>query len=56
MREWQEQTVAGKIKVKAKTVAMHEIDTIIKDKKLKPLWLEDKGQDYVQYQQDVCHL
>ena len=52
MREWQEQTVAGKIKVKAKTVAMHEIDTIIKDKKLKPLWLEDKGQDYVQYQQD----
>ena len=52
MREWQEQTVAGKVKVKAKTVAMHEIDTIIKDKKLKPLWLEDKGQDYVQYQQD----
>ena len=52
MREWQEQTVAGKVKVKAKTVAMHEIDTIIKDKKLKPLWLEDKGQEYVQYQQD----
>lgn len=56
MREWQERNINGKMKVQAKTVAMHEIDSIIKENNLKPIWLEDKGQFYVQYyQNDIVH-
>jgi len=51
-RLWKEETVDGEIKVSSKAYSMEAIQKIIDDRKLVPVWLEDIGQFYVEYEEE----
>ncbi|WP_438434741.1 glycosyl hydrolase family 18 protein [Gorillibacterium sp. sgz500922] len=51
-RIWTEETVDGKTKVSSKAYSMDSIQALIKEKKLKPVMLDDIGQHYVEYRED----
>jgi len=51
-RIWTEETVDGKTKVSSKAYSMDYIQSLIKEKKLTPVMLDDIGQHYVEYQED----
>ena len=52
-REWREVTdQTGKLKVSSKAYGMEAIQKKVKDNKLTPIWLEDKGLFYTEYKQD----
>lgn len=42
----------GGVKVSSKSVGMDSVQTIIKDKKLKPVFSQETGQNYVEYKED----
>ncbi|NRF96295.1 SH3 domain-containing protein [Paenibacillus frigoriresistens] len=50
-RQWTEETKNGKTTVTSKTLTMEAAQTIIKDKKLTPTFLEETGQNYVEYKE-----
>ncbi|SDP11829.1 Copper amine oxidase N-terminal domain-containing protein [Paenibacillus sp. yr247] len=50
-RQWTEETKNGKTTVTSKTLTMEAAETIIKDKKLTPIFLEETGQNYVEYKE-----
>lgn len=49
MREWQEDAAGN---VKAKTMTMSQAENVIEEKGLVPLWLDDIGQYYFEYQKE----
>ncbi|GGH38785.1 glycoside hydrolase [Paenibacillus segetis] len=51
-RVWTEIQKDGKTVVSSKAIGMKKAQDIIKDKKLKPKFLEDTGQNYVEYSED----
>ena len=51
MREWQENLV-GEKNVKAKTLTMSQAEKMIEDKGIVPLWLDEIGQYYFQYEDE----
>ncbi|MFD0715931.1 glycosyl hydrolase family 18 protein [Paenibacillus sp. GCM10027626] len=52
-RIWTEQKdEAGAIKVSSKAVGMETIEQILKERKLKQVWDEAAGQNYVEYKED----
>lgn len=51
-RIWSETTVEGKAKVSSKAVSMNAVEKIITEKKLKPIFDKDAGQNYVEYTED----
>ncbi len=53
MRKWEETPSGqGKVKVKASTLTMAESDSIISEKSISPVWLNDKGQYFYSYISD----
>ncbi|MDD9272275.1 glycosyl hydrolase family 18 protein [Paenibacillus sp. GCM10023248] len=48
-RQWTEETKNGKLTASSKTLTMEAAQTIIKDKKLTPVYLPEAGQNYVEY-------
>jgi len=48
-RLWTETSSDGKSKVKSKTLSMSSASKIIEEKKLKPVYSEETGQNYVEY-------
>lgn len=50
-REWTEEQVNGKTKVSSKAIYMSRQDRTIKEQKLTPTYLEDIGQNYVEYKE-----
>ncbi|ANE45121.1 glycosyl hydrolase [Paenibacillus swuensis] len=48
-RLWTEETVNGTLDVSSKALSMEKINGIILEKKLKPVFLPDIGQHYVEY-------
>ncbi len=51
-RIWSETEVEGKTKVSSKAVSMNAVEKIITEKKLKPTFDKDAGQNYVEYTED----
>ncbi|MEO3945720.1 glycosyl hydrolase family 18 protein [Gorillibacterium sp. CAU 1737] len=51
-RIWTEETVDGKKKVSSKAYSMDYIQSLIKEKNLTPVMLDDIGQHYVEYKED----
>jgi spore germination protein YaaH len=51
-RIWSEEAKGGKTKVSSKAVGMKTVNDIIEEKKLKPKYLEDVKQNYVEYTED----
>ncbi|WP_160044480.1 glycosyl hydrolase family 18 protein [Paenibacillus sp. USDA918EY] len=51
-RIWSEEVKDGKTKVSSKAVGMKTVNEIIAEKKLKPQYLEDVKQNYVEYTED----
>lgn len=51
-RIWSETTENGKTKVSSKAVGMAAVNKLIADKKLKPVFDEKTGQDYVEYMEN----
>jgi len=52
-RIWTEQKdESGSIKVSSKAVGMETVEQIVKDRKLNPVWDEDAGQHYIEYEED----
>ncbi|MCJ8014473.1 glycosyl hydrolase family 18 protein [Paenibacillus sp. KQZ6P-2] len=51
-RIWSEEVKDGKTKVSSKAVGMKTVNDIIAEKKLKPKYLEDVKQNYVEYTED----
>lgn len=51
-RIWSEETKDGKTKVSSKAVGMKTVKEILAEKKLKPEYLEDVQQNYVEYTED----
>ncbi|MDR9857112.1 glycosyl hydrolase family 18 protein [Paenibacillus sp. VCA1] len=51
-RIWSEEAKDGKTKVSSKAVGMKTVNEIIAEKKLKPQYLEDVKQNYVEYTED----
>lgn len=51
-RIWSEEVKDGKTKVSSKAVGMKTVKEIIEEKKLKPQYLEDVKQNYVEYTED----
>ena len=52
-REWEETVDAsGHVSAKSRTMSMAAVDKTIQENHLEPLWLEDKGQHYVEYTRD----
>ena len=53
MRKWEEtQSGHGKVKVKATTLTMAESDSIISERSISPIWLNDKGQHFYSFLSD----
>ena len=53
MRKWEEiQSGHGKVKVKASTLTMAESDSIISERSISPIWLNDKGQHFYSFLSD----
>ncbi|WP_261304490.1 glycosyl hydrolase family 18 protein [Paenibacillus andongensis] len=50
-RQWTEETKNGKTTTTSKTLTMEAAQAIIKDKKLTPTFLEETGQNYVEYKE-----
>lgn len=48
-RQWTEEMKNGKLTATSKTLTMEAAQTIIKDKKLTPVFLPEAGQNYVEY-------
>ncbi len=51
-RIWSEEVKDGKTKVSSKAVGMKTVNDILTEKKLKPKYLEDVKQNYVEYKED----
>lgn len=51
-RIWTEATVKGKTKVSSKAVSMNAVKEIIAEKKLKPVFDKEAGQNYVEYKEE----
>lgn len=51
-RVWTETQKDGKTVVSSKAIGMKKAQDIIKDKKLKPKFMEETGQNYVEYSED----
>ncbi|MBP1906365.1 spore germination protein YaaH [Paenibacillus turicensis] len=51
-RVWTETQKEGETKVSSKAIGMSKAQEIVKTNKLKPKFLEDVGQNYVEYQED----
>ncbi|ASA24138.1 glycosyl hydrolase [Paenibacillus donghaensis] len=51
-RIWTEAEEKGKTKVSSKAVSMNAVEEIITEKKLKPTFDEEAGQNYVEYKED----
>ncbi|KRF19799.1 glycosyl hydrolase family 18 protein [Paenibacillus sp. Soil787] len=50
-RQWTEETKNGKTTTSSKTLTMEAAQTIIKEKKLTPTFMEETGQNYVEYKE-----
>ncbi|GBG55699.1 putative glycosylase YvbX [Sporomusaceae bacterium FL31] len=48
-REWEETSENGRTIVKSRAISMAQANTIIAEQGLSPVWLQDKGQNYVEY-------
>lgn len=51
-RIWSEERVDGKTKVSSRAVGMSFIENLMREKKLVPVYDEQTGQDYVEYEED----
>jgi spore germination protein YaaH len=51
-RIWTEEEINGQMKVSSKSASMNEIDQIIKQKSLTPVYLTEAGQHYIEYRED----
>ncbi len=51
-RIWSEAIVDGEKKVSSKAVFMDTVQSIVQEKQLKPVFLPDVGQHYVEYEED----
>lgn len=51
-REWIETKNGNKIKARSKTRWMKDVDALIAEKALTPTYLEEAGQDYIEYEED----
>jgi spore germination protein YaaH len=51
-RVWSETETDGKVEVKSKAIGMTKAQKIIEEKKLKPVFSEEAGQNYVEYTED----
>ncbi|GAA0410594.1 glycosyl hydrolase family 18 protein [Paenibacillus motobuensis] len=51
-RVWSETEKDGKVEVKSKAIGMIKAQKIIEEKKLKPVFSEEAGQNYVEYTED----
>lgn len=50
--QWTEEVVDGKVKVSSKARFMADVQNLIAEKKLEPIYLPDIGQHYVEYEED----
>ncbi len=48
-REWEETSENGRVTVKSRTLSMAQAKQVIAEQNLTPVWLKDKGQNYVEY-------
>ncbi|MFD2672512.1 glycosyl hydrolase family 18 protein [Marinicrinis sediminis] len=51
-RVWTEEEVDGKVEVSSKAVGMETVLNTIREKELTPVYLDDVGQHYVEYEED----
>lgn len=51
-RIWTEEQVDGKTKVSSRAVFMDNVQRTIKEKGLEPVYLEEAGQNYIEYSED----
>lgn len=51
-REWEETRENGRTYVKSRAISMAQANTIIAEQGLNPVWLQDKGQNYVEYHKE----
>lgn len=51
-RVWSETQEDGKVKVKSKAIGMNKARKMIEEKKLKPVFSEETGQNYAEYKED----
>ncbi|MBO5244648.1 MAG: hypothetical protein J6B02_00965 [Selenomonadales bacterium] len=51
-REWTETKNGNKIKARSKTRWMKDVNALIAEKELTPTYLEEAGQDYIEYEED----
>jgi len=51
-RLWEEEEVSGGIQVSSKAYGMSKGETILKEQKVEPVWLDEAGQYYGEFKED----
>ncbi len=51
-REWEEENINGKIKIKSKALSMSDVEDRIQKYNLEVVWIEEEGQHYTEYIND----